>query len=161
MENWYVVQFKSNSHKVAKQNLEKQGFKTFLPVEEITKRRSNCFVNELQPLFPGYMFVSFNPKVSSWHKINNTKGVSRIICNSQQPKPVPQEIITGLKYRFENSEKFSLPNRINEGELVKFRKGPFANFVGTVERIDVQQRMWILLKSMNQQIRMAAINVDI
>jgi len=36
MGNWYLIQFKRNSHRIAEQNLNKQGFKTFLPLQEIT-----------------------------------------------------------------------------------------------------------------------------
>ena len=36
--SWYIVQFKPNSHKIAVRNLERQGFGTFLPMHEVTRR---------------------------------------------------------------------------------------------------------------------------
>ena len=36
--SWYIVQFKPNSHKIAVRNLQRQGFETFLPMHEVTRR---------------------------------------------------------------------------------------------------------------------------
>ena len=74
---WYVVQLKSNSHKVVELNLNRQGFETFMPVQEVSKRRVSRFVSSVKPLFPGYMFVSFNPEEPLWTKIRSTIGVLR------------------------------------------------------------------------------------
>jgi hypothetical protein len=58
MNQWYLIQFKPNSHRVAERNLHRQGFQTFLPMQKITRRKASRFVSDLKPLFPGYMFVS-------------------------------------------------------------------------------------------------------
>jgi transcriptional antiterminator RfaH len=60
MLNWYLVQLKPNGHRLAKMNLERQGFKTFLPLQNVTKRSAHKFVDRLVPLFPGYMFVELD-----------------------------------------------------------------------------------------------------
>ncbi len=60
MNHWYLIQFKPNSHRLAERNLLRQGFETFLPMQEVTRRKASRFVNDLRPLFPGYMFVSVN-----------------------------------------------------------------------------------------------------
>jgi transcriptional antiterminator RfaH len=63
-KNWYLIQFKPNSHQIAARNLIRQGFEIFLPLQEITKRKDTKFTNVLRPLFPGYMFVSFAPETA-------------------------------------------------------------------------------------------------
>ena len=86
---WYLVQFKPNSHRVAELNLNRQGFETFIPFQEVSKRRFSRFVSSILPLFPGYMFVSFNPKDGLWAKIRSTIGVLRLFMVGDQPKEAP------------------------------------------------------------------------
>jgi transcriptional antiterminator RfaH len=54
--SWYIVQFKHNSHKIAVRNLQRQGFETFLPMHEVTRRTVVKFETVIRPLFAGYMF---------------------------------------------------------------------------------------------------------
>ena len=58
----FMVQFKDNFHKIAEKNLKRQEFETFLPMQEVTIRKPSRFLNKLVPLFPGYMFIAFDPK---------------------------------------------------------------------------------------------------
>jgi len=74
MNQWYLIQFKPNSHRLAERNLHRQGFDTFLPMQKITRRKGSRFVSDLKPLFPGYMFVSVNSDLAPWRTINSTIG---------------------------------------------------------------------------------------
>ena len=42
------------------QEPQRQGFQTFLPMEEETRQRNGKFVTAMRPLFPGYIFVTFD-----------------------------------------------------------------------------------------------------
>ncbi len=148
--NWYLIQNKPNLHFSAKQNLQDQNFKVFLPLLEATKRKFSKFVNEKTPLFPGYMFVRFNHDLDQWAKINNTKGVTRLVCFNGKPKPIPDEMINNIKMRCDDSEIFSTSSELNKGDRVKFIKGPFSNFLAKVETCDDFKRVWVLLEFMGQ-----------
>ena len=43
---------------------------------------------------------------------------------------------------------------LNEGDSVEMLTGPFANFIATVDTIDPEQRIWVLLDFMGQKARM-------
>ena len=43
-KKWCIAQIKPNSYRSAIQNLERQGFQTFFPKMEITRRQENKFV---------------------------------------------------------------------------------------------------------------------
>ena len=153
MKNWYLVQLKSNSHRLAEQNLNRQGFETFLPMQEVISRKASRFVNNLRPLFPGYMFVSVNIDLAPWQKINSTRGVSRLLSFNGQLKPLPLPLILGLKSRCDSSGNVLSPKRLHRGDQVELLKGPFAHFVATVETIDIKQRIWVLMELMGQETR--------
>jgi len=98
---WFLAQLKPNSVKIAERNLKRQGFRTFLPVEEVTKRAKSKFVTAERPMFPGYIFVSFDVTQGGWRAINSTNGITRLVSFGKDPAPVPLYIISGLMLRCE------------------------------------------------------------
>ena len=60
--SWYLAQLKPNAHRIAERNLRRQEFETFLLPVEVTRRKSTTFVNELRPLFPGYIVRGLQTK---------------------------------------------------------------------------------------------------
>jgi len=154
MNHWYLIQFKPNSHRLAERNLHRQGFETFLPMQETTYRKVSRFVSNLRPLFPGYMFVSVNSELAPWRTINSTIGVCRMISSEGRPRPLPLQLISDLMLRCDPAGKILPPKTLSEGDSVELLKGPFASFLATVETIDPEKRIWVLMDFMGQRTRM-------
>lgn len=153
MVHWYLVQVKPNSYRKAERNLNRQGFHTFLPVQQITVRNFSKFNSNFKPLFPGYLFVSFELDMDPWRKINSTSGVSRIVCCGGEPRPLPLKLMSGLMSRCDQSGRLLPTKAIFAGDSVELLSGAFANFVATVETIDSEQRIWVLMELMGQLTR--------
>ena len=151
--HWFLVQFKPNAQNVANRNLGQQGFETFLPLLEVTRRHGSRFVRQLRPLFPGYMFIHLDPDVAPWRKVNSTQGVSRIVQFNDAPATVPQGLVERLRARCDDSGYILSTETIAEGQTLEIVDGPFSSFVGTVEKIDSQNRIWLLLEFMSQGMR--------
>ena len=150
-KEWFVIQFKPNSHYQAAKNLNRQGFETFLPLHDTTLRRNSRFVKSTKPLFPGYMFVSFDKTEHKWQKITNTYGVSRLITFNSSLKSIPSAFVENLMKRYDSSGKLIPIEKIKKGGKVKILKGPFANFIATVEKYEADQRIWILMDLMGRK----------
>ena len=150
-KEWFILQFKSNSHHLAAKNLNRQGFETFLPLHETTSRRLSRFANTSKPLFPGYMFIKFDRAESEWHKINSTYGVSRLITFNSILKSIPTIFVDHLMKRYDLSRKLMPIQKLKKGDQVTILKGPFANFVATVEKYEADQRIWILMDLMGRK----------
>ena len=148
--DWYLIQIKRNSHRIANHNLNQQGFKTFLPLQDLTIRRGSEFSTSTKPLFPGYMFVRIKPDGAPWQKINNTLGVSRLICQDGVPKKVPTEVVSGLISRCDRLGRLLPLTDVQRGDTVEIHSGALANFIATVETIDSNRRMWVLMDIMGQ-----------
>jgi len=144
-KEWFILQFKPNSHLQATKNLNRQGFETFLPLHDTTSRKASRFITTRKPLFPGYMFISFDKEKTEWSKINSTYGVSRLITFNSILKSIPTTFVNSLMIRYDLSGKLLPKERFENGDKVKVLKGPFANFVATVERYETDQRIWILM----------------
>jgi transcriptional antiterminator RfaH len=150
-KEWFILQFKSNSHHLAAKNLNRQGFETFLPLHDTTTRRLSRFINTSKPLFPGYMFVKFDRAESAWHKINSTYGVSRLITFNSVLKSIPTIFIDHLMKRFDLSGKLIPIKKLKKGDQVTVLKGPFADFIATVEKYEADHRIWILMDLMGRK----------
>jgi transcriptional antiterminator RfaH len=153
LDNWFLLQLKPNGQRLAERNLQRQGFETFLPMHEVTERRSTRFMTNFRPLFPGYMFVAFEAASAPWHKINSTMGVSRLVSMNGNPQSVPLDIVSGLMSRCDASGKLLPPQNLNAGDQVELRSGPFSDFIATVESIESDRRVWVLMDFMGQRTR--------
>ena len=150
-KEWFVLQFKLNSHNQAAKNLNRLGFETFLPFQDTTSRKASRFINTSQPLFPGYMFIKFDQSENAWHKINNTYGVSRLVTFNSIPKSIPSIFVDQLMMRYDLSGKLLPIQKLKNGDQVKVTKGPFANFIATVEKYETDERIWILMDLMSRK----------
>jgi len=152
-KEWFILQFKANSHQQAVKNLNRQGFETFLPLHNTTSRKASQFINTSQPLFPGYMFVTFDKAESKWHKINNTYGVLRLVTFNSILKSIPATFINNLMKRYDLSGNLIPIKELKKGDQVKVLKGPFANFIATIESYETDQRIWVLMDLMGRKIK--------
>ena len=150
-KEWFILQFKPNAHHQANKNLNQQSFETFLPLYNTTSRNASRFTNANRPLFPGYMFITFDRERSKWRKINNTYGVSRLVTFNSVLKPIPNTFINNLMKRYDLSGKLLPIKKLKKGDQVKVLQGPFANFIATVETYETDQRIWILMDLMGRK----------
>ncbi len=158
---WFVAQTKPNSHNIAERNLARQGFQTFLPLQETTKRATGEFVTQLRPLFPGYIFIALNIRQGSWRAVNSTYGVSRLVTVSNQPTRVPLDLMTALMQRCDAQGKLLPPKILKPGDPVTLTKGPFTDFVGIVESLVPDQRIWVMLELLGTQRRVSVLGEDL
>ena len=159
-KKWFIAQIKPNSYNSAIQNLERQGFETFLPKIEITKRQENKFIVKNDYVFPGYMFVCFEPQIISWTKINFTYGVSKILAFNKKPSEISSDLILELKKRYQINTDQKQKENLQKGDIIKFYAGPFADLIAKVESVDKNNRIWVLLEAMGGKHRLKLKNIE-
>ena len=81
-------------------------------------------------------------------------GVSKLVSFDGQPRPVPLDLVSGLMQRCDTAGKLLPAKQLAAGDQVELLTGPFANFIATVETIDIEQRIWVLMECMGQRTRM-------
>ncbi len=155
-KNWHLAQIKPNAHRLATQNLARQGLTTFLPLIEETKAKGSRFFTKTRPLFPGYLFVRAD--FSQVRSINSTVGICRLVSFGNAPAIVPDGLVAELKSRCTESAVYKASTSISHDTLVKLRKGPFTNFLATVDTCGTSKRAWLLIDLMGRQTR---IEVDV
>ena len=155
-KHWFLLQYKPNSHRLALRNLHRQGFETFFADARCHSAVFDkvCSADN-RPLFPGYMFVSFELDTAPWRKINSTVGVTRLVSFNGWPKALPTDLIAGLMARCDIQGKVLPADQFAPGDEVQVISGPFADYIATIEKIDADNRIWLLMEFMGQKTQMA------
>ena len=157
---WYLVQCKPNAAQIAVHNLENQSFGTFLPLQEITKRKGKIFQRQIRPLFPGYLFVQIDPDQGPWRQVNSTRGVARLVRLGAEPSVVPNEIVEALMERCDNQSILrqtseTQSSQFHAGNQAQVTQGPFSGFIATISDIEPNNRIHILIEIMGQTTKVA------
>ena len=85
--------------------------------------------------------------------MNNTVGVARLVTFANKPSPVAQALIDEIMARSDQDGKLMPPPTLKAGDEVEITSGPFAEFVATIEKIDAEKRVWLLLDFLGQKTR--------
>ncbi|MEQ0866939.1 transcription termination/antitermination NusG family protein [Pseudomonas aeruginosa] len=101
MKNWYLLSCKSNAHQWVKSEVEKlKGVEVYSPWLEEKQRRSDRpdgFRTRKKVLFPGYLFLHFDPEEIHTTHIIRVPGAIQFIRFSDEPYVVPDSVIQGLR----------------------------------------------------------------
>jgi transcriptional antiterminator RfaH len=152
---WHVVQAHVHAEAKAQMHLARQGFGTYLPRYLKRRRHARRTETVAAPLYPCYLFVTFNPAVHRWRSILSTLGVARLVCNGDVPAAIDNAIINGLKSR-ENAQGFiELVRRAQfaSGDKVRVREGVFRDCLGLFEGMCDRERVAILLDLLGRKVR--------
>lgn len=161
--SWYLVYTKPHQEAVAQQQLEQQGYATYLPMITNAKRRNGRrrYVNE--PFFPRYLFIHLDQTTDNWAPIRSTIGVSTLVRFGQTPTQVDDDLIEMIRSRETPDGLHQLEDEIRGGDNVRVLEGPMMGFEGVFVARTGEQRVMLLLELMGKttrvQIDMDAIEV--
>ncbi|HLR71915.1 MAG TPA: transcription termination/antitermination protein NusG [Pseudogracilibacillus sp.] len=149
--NWYVIHTYSGYENKVKMNLEKRVetmgmedkiFRVIVPEEEETEIKDGKKKVSMKKFFPGYVLAEMIMTDDSWYVVRNTPGVTGFVGSSGQgtkPTPLlPEEVDTLLKRIGMADSTVKVDFELKEN--VKVIDGPFANFMGTIEHIDLDKQ---------------------
>ena len=158
--SWYLIYTKPRQEKMAQENLERQGFVTYLPLTQQTRRRNGRYIKVIEAYFPRYLFIRLNTDTDNWAPIRSTFGVSQMICFGGIPAVVPDELINTLKQNDDSNGIQKLVEQdLSPGNEVVIVAGPFENkaaailCLGYLGNPDALPILYKLQKSKNKLIR--------
>jgi transcriptional antiterminator RfaH len=147
-ERWFVAHTLPKSEWKAELHLGAQGFRTFQPQIHKTIRHARQLKTVRAPLCPRYLFVILDLERDRWLAVRSTVGVSSLFSSRDgRPVPVPIGIVESLIERSADSLT-RLDNDLVKGQQVRVLTGPFADFIGTLDRLNADGRVRLLLEMM-------------
>ena len=149
---WYVVKTAPRREIFAAQQIENQGFTTFLPKQLKTVRHARRVRTAFAAFFPGYLFARFDVGRDRWRSINGTLGVSHLIMQGERPIPAPVGVIEDLIAASDARGVLTEGPWLEVGQQVRITHGPFADQLAVIERLGNADGVRVLLEIMGAQV---------
>ena len=148
---WFVVHTYSGYENKVKRNLEHriesmgmhdQIFQVVVPVEEEVDIKDGQRRIVERKIFPGYVLVRMILTDESWSVVRNTPAVTGFVgsaVDSDRVKPTPlrQDDVDRILKRMD-SEEPAIRVSFRQGQNVRIVDGPFTDFHGTIDSIDME-----------------------
>jgi transcriptional antiterminator NusG len=151
---WFVVHcYSGYENKVRhsiEQRIETMGmedkiFDVVVPTEEEIEIKDGKRRTVERRVFPGYILVQLIMNEDSWYVVRNTPGVTGFVGMGNEPTPLREDEVARIMNRME-AEAPKVKFNFQPGEKVRIRSGPFADFIGTVGNIDMDQaKVWVMV----------------
>ncbi len=149
---WYVVHTQSGYEKkvtanlgarIQSMNMEDKIFEVVIPMEDVVEFKGGRKQVVQKKVFPGYLLVRCMMDDESWYCIRNTPGVTGFVGQSQKgQRPTAlsrRDVETFLSAKGDGEEVQARRKpklEYEEGETVRVREGPFADFSGQIAEIN-------------------------
>ena len=151
---WFLIYTKPRQEERAKENLENQGFETFLPMIAYEKIKQPKLYS-LKPMFPRYLFTKFNVEKNNWTYLKSTRGVSHVVVFGDNFTRVPNSVMDYLKSKVDDNDVLKLQTTrktFQKGDKLVINKGIFQGKEATFFSKTGKERVKVLLKLMKQLI---------
>jgi transcriptional antiterminator NusG len=144
---WYVVHCYSGYENKVKHNLEQrietmqmqsQIFQVVVPTEDEMEVRDGKRRVIERRVFPGYLLVQMALSDDSWFVVRNTPGVTGFVGMGNEPTPLRPEEVQAIMKRME-AEAPKIKVTFKQGQKVRIVDGPFNEFIGMVDEIDMER----------------------
>ena len=136
---WFGVHTRSNQEKVTAKVLSYKGFDQYLPTFKSKKRWSDRVVETERPLFPGYVFCRFDPKLRL--PILTTPGVVSVVGFGNDPAPIDNADIEAVQAVIKSGLHAEPCAFLQEGQRVRVTQGSLASLEGLLVKKKSEWRM--------------------
>lgn len=142
---WYVVHTYSGHENKVKANIEKivenRGMQDLIqsvvmPTEDVVEIKNGQRKVKTRKMFPGYVIVKMIVTSESWYLIRNTQGVTGFVGNGTDPIPLTDDEVRRM-----GVETVVTAIDAEVGDTVKVTDGPFDNFMGIIEEINMEKQL--------------------
>jgi transcription termination/antitermination protein NusG len=111
-----------------------------IPTEDVVEMKAGKKVVSSKLFFPGYILVEMEMTDETWHLVRNTPKVTGFISQGNKPTPLSEEEVNQVVHRVSSATEKPKPKFVFEkGETVKIIDGPFSNFTGFVEDVNLDR----------------------
>jgi transcriptional antiterminator RfaH len=144
---WYAVHSRPKQEIRALENLQNQGFETWLPMLTIEKLRRGRLAEVTEPMFSRYLFIRLDTEHTNWAPIRSTLGVSRLVSFGNRPAPIADNLIQALRQMPDRA-----PERLLQaGQSVRMIDGPLKGLEAVYLQADGELRAMVLVDLMSKQ----------
>lgn len=159
-KNWFVIHTYSGHEERVRKNLEQRikfmdsggdVSQIIVPTEDEIEVRSGRRRTVTKKILPGYVLIQMLMTDDSWSMVRNTPGVTGFVGSGGKPTPLEEtEIRSILKQMEDETPRVKIGFR--KGQSVRVIDGPFIDFVGVVDEINMGKgKVKVLLSLFGQE----------
>ena len=155
--NWFAVYTKPRQENIALENLERQGFHSFLPMAINPYQRRSLRQLRIEPLFPRYLFLNAVANQQSLGPVRSTRGVCTLVRFGVELASIPEMVIRAIRGRCDSATGLVRldPVPVEPGDHVRVFDGPLAGVNGLFQERCGEKRALLLIEFMGRQTRVA------
>jgi transcription antitermination factor NusG len=154
-QQWFALYTCANHEKRVAAQLEARGVEYFLPLYRSVRKWTDRRVELELPLFPGYLFVHFDPGARV--RVLEIPGAVRFIGFNGQPHPLAESEIETLRTGVRSWLRMEPHPYLKAGSRVRIVRGPLAGVEGFLLR---KKNFYRVVLSLDLIARSAAVEVD-
>jgi transcriptional antiterminator NusG len=146
---WYIVHtysgFEERVRETLRQRAEAMGMgdafgEIRIPTETVVEYKDGKKREVERKFFPGYILVEMEMSDAAWHVVKNTPKVTGFVGTGRKPTPLSQEEVDQILEQVTTAKERPKPKYVfDRGEPVKIIDGPFNNFTGVVEEVNLDR----------------------
>ena len=158
-KKWYVIHTYSGHEERVKKNLEQRVkfmdsgaeiLQVVIPTEDEIEVRGGRRRTVTKKILPGYVLVQMKMDENTWSVVRNTPGVTGFVGSGNTPTPL-QEKEVGEILKQMSAEAPKVKVGFRKGQSVRVTDGPFIDFVGVVDEINMAKgKVKVLLSLFGQ-----------
>lgn len=159
-KNWYVVHTYSGFEEKVKisleEKIENRGLhdkisKILIPTERVVELKAGKKKESDRKFYPGYILVEMELDDETWHIVKSVPRVTGFV-GGKKPVPIPQEEVEIIIQQVEKGPAPQIKTQFQKGESVRIIDGPFSNFNGYVEDLDMDHgRLRVMVSIFGRQ----------
>ncbi len=146
MRAWYLIYSKPQQERLALENLERQGYPSYLPLMRNRRRRKGRYVAVIEPMFPRYLFVHLSDETDNWGPIRSTIGVASLVRFGMRAARVPDNLIEMMHERDDEGVQALAAPDLNPGDQVRIVEGVMAGYEAIFQARTGKERVVLLLQ---------------
>jgi transcriptional antiterminator NusG len=159
-KNWYVVHTYSGfeekvklsiEDKASKKDLGEKITRILIPTEKVIELRAGKKKESDKKFYPGYILVEMELDDETWHLVRSTPRVTGFVGGTK-PVPIPEEEVEIILQQLEKGPAPQVKMQFQKGEAVRIIDGPFTNFVGFIDEVDMDHgRLKVMVSIFGRQ----------
>ncbi len=159
-KNWYVVHAYSGFEEKVKlsieEKVEKRGLKDritriLIPSERVVELKGGKKRESDKKFYPGYILVEMELDDETWHLVRSTPRITGFVGGTK-PVPLPDEEVEVIIQQLERGPAPQVKTQFQKGENVRIIDGPFTNFVGYIDEVDMDHgRLKVMVSIFGRQ----------
>jgi transcriptional antiterminator NusG len=159
-KNWYVVHTYSGFEEKVKASIEEKAkikgledriTRILIPTEKVLELKGKKKKETDKKFYPGYILVEMELDEETWYLVKNTLRVTGFVGGTK-PIPLPEEEVEVILQQIERGPTPVVKGKFEKGENVRIIDGPFSNFVGYVDEVDMDHgRLRVMVSIFGRQ----------